>query len=290
MISVIVPAYNREKTIQDSLKSVLNQSYQNYEIIVVDDCSVDNTKEKILELQDSRIQYYRMKKNSGAGGARNEGIRRAKGDYIAFHDSDDVMRTDKLASDLQFLEDNAYDVVYSQLERFDINGASIGIQPVNCHNCDSIEDTYRYFLWEGRIWTQTLFAKRSCFDEIMFDETMRCNEDWEISLRLAQRYRIGFLEKPLTDVYIQSNSISTDEKKALWSYQYLFQKYNADICCDSEMEQHWRLRILYTKWTLGEARYVDCLKEFWNTKDCRWIMRALLSAKKIDTLKSLLRR
>ena len=285
MISVIVPVYNREKTIQDSLKSILNQSCQDFEIIVVDDCSVDNTKEKILELQDSRIHYYRMEKNSGAGGARNEGLRRAKGDYIAFHDSDDVMRKDKLAIDLHFLMDNDYDGVYSQLERFDLNGTSIGIQPVNCHNCDSIETTYRYFLWEGRVWTQTLFAKRYCFEEIQFDEAMRCNEDWEISLRLAQKFRIGFLEKPLTDVYIQSNSISIDEEKALWSYQYLFQKYNADICCDSEMEKHWRIRILYTKWTLNKAKRVECMKAFWKTKDYKWIVRALFNTKEIIFLK-----
>ena len=242
MISVIVPVYNREKTIQDSLKSILNQSCQDFEIIVVDDCSVDNTKEKILELQDSRIHYYRMEKNSGAGGARNEGLRRAKGDYIAFHDSDDVMRKDKLATDLQFLMDNDYDGVYSQLERFDLNGTSIGIQPVNCHNCDSIETTYRYFLWEGRVWTQTLFAKRYCFEEIRFDE-------------------------------------------ALWSYQYLFQKYNADICCDSEMEKHWRIRILYTKWTLNKAKRVECMKAFWKTKDYKWIVRALFNTKEINFLK-----
>lgn len=290
MISVLIPAYNRENTIQNSICSVLSQTIQDFEIIIIDDCSSDHTKERVLELKDERIHYYRLNKNCGAGGARNEGIRYAKGNYIAFHDSDDVMHTDKLESELRFLEANNYDVVYSQLERFDINGKSLGIEPKNCHNCYSLEETYRYFLWEGRIWTQTMFAKRECFEYFLFDGTMKCNEDWEISLRLAKQYKIGFLARPLTDVYIQSNSISTDEGKALESYLYLQNKYYEDICVDREMQLHWEDRILFTKWCMNQLGCLDCIKGAIKIKDAKWIIRGLLGKKNFYKLKNFLKR
>ena len=289
MISVIIPAYNRENTIQNSIYSVLNQSMQDFEIIVVDDSSTDKTREKVMEICDGRIHYFRTSKNLGAAGARNEGLDRAKGEYIAFHDSDDIMKKDKLESELHFLETNKYDAVYSQLERFDLDGQFLGIQPINCHTCKSLDETYMYFLWEGRVWTQTLFAKRECFAEIRFDETMRCNEDWEISLRLAQRYRIGFIEKPLTKAYVQINSISTDELKALQSYEYLFKKYKQDIEKNIELKKHWKERMFFSRWNLGQVNFVECFSEMIRTKDIKWIIRAILPASRYNKLKHILK-
>ena len=95
-ISIIIPTYNRGYTILKSIKSVLNQTYKNFEILIIDDGSNDNTKDLILNLEDSRIKYIKLKNNKGASFARNIGIQKASGKYISFLDSDDIYRQDKL--------------------------------------------------------------------------------------------------------------------------------------------------------------------------------------------------
>ena len=96
MVSVIIPSYNREKTIKRAVESGLNQTYKDIEVIVVDDCSSDKTIEILTSIKDKRFSYYKLDKNSGACVARNLGIEKVKGDYIFLHDSDDEWLPDKL--------------------------------------------------------------------------------------------------------------------------------------------------------------------------------------------------
>ena len=104
-VSIIIPTYNREQLIARSIKSVLNQTYQDFEIIIVDDASTDNTEEVISNFNDKRIRYIRHEKNKGAAAARNTGIRAARCDYIAYQDSDDEWLPEKLARQMELLED-----------------------------------------------------------------------------------------------------------------------------------------------------------------------------------------
>jgi len=96
MISVIMPTYNRARTLKRAIDSVLAQTYSDIELIVVDDCSTDNTKDIVDKYSDERLRYVRLKKNSGACVARNVGIEKAKGEYIAFQDSDDYWEKEKI--------------------------------------------------------------------------------------------------------------------------------------------------------------------------------------------------
>ena len=96
MISVIVPVYNAEKYIRRAIESILSQTYTDYEFIIINDGSVDNTKNIILSFQDDRIVYLENKKNSGPGASRNKGIDKAKGEYIMFIDSDDYIEPNTL--------------------------------------------------------------------------------------------------------------------------------------------------------------------------------------------------
>ncbi len=100
-ISVIIPTYNRGKIIGNSIKSVLNQTFKNLEIIVVDDGSKDNTKEIVDEFKDERVRYIKLNNNTGAANARNIGIKNAIGQYISFQDSDDIFYPDKLERQLK---------------------------------------------------------------------------------------------------------------------------------------------------------------------------------------------
>lgn len=100
LVSVIIPTYNRGRLILDSVNSVLNQTYKNIELIVVDDCSTDDTKEVIESIKDSHIKYIKLEKNSGACIARNRGIEKSTGEFIAFNDSDDLWIPEKICRQL----------------------------------------------------------------------------------------------------------------------------------------------------------------------------------------------
>ena len=105
-VSVIIPTYNREATLKRAVESVLNQTYTDFELIIVDDGSTDNTRQLVENIHDDRITYYYVKINSGAAAARNYGIERAEGEYIAFQDSDDYWHSDKLEKQMKVMESN----------------------------------------------------------------------------------------------------------------------------------------------------------------------------------------
>lgn len=107
LVSIVMPAYNASKFISESIESVLKQTYKNWELIIVNDCSKDNTEEiiKFYSNNDSRIKYYNQKTNLGISEARNKAIIEAKGEYIAFLDSDDLWKKRKLEEQIKFMEE-----------------------------------------------------------------------------------------------------------------------------------------------------------------------------------------
>ena len=113
LVSIIMPAYNTGAYIKDSIDSVLAQTYKNWELIIVDDCSTDNSMQIVKEYNDSRIIILQNEKNSGAAISRNYGLREAKGRYIAFLDSDDIWVETKLEKQVNFIKENDYAFIYS---------------------------------------------------------------------------------------------------------------------------------------------------------------------------------
>lgn len=128
LVSIIMPSYNTEKYIAKSIKSVLTQTYQNWELLIVDDCSTDNT-DKVVEpyLADSRIRFFRNEQNSGAAVSRNRALREAKGRWIAFLDSDDLWKPEKLHRQINFMQENAYHFSYTNYSEIDEIGNETGI-------------------------------------------------------------------------------------------------------------------------------------------------------------------
>lgn len=106
LVSIITPVYNSERYIGETIKSVLAQTYSNWEMLIADDCSKDNTANIIKEFNDPRIKYFRLEKNSGAAVARNKALEKAQGKYIAFLDADDMWKPDKLEKQLNFMIEN----------------------------------------------------------------------------------------------------------------------------------------------------------------------------------------
>lgn len=183
-VSVVIPTYNRAHLLCRAIDSVLEQTFSNFELIIVDDASSDNTKEVVSSYKDKRIVYVRNNVNKGAAGARNAGIAVAKGTYVAFQDSDDVWLPEKLERQIDKITSLGGDVVFSKVQFCDEDNK---ILPPT-HSTALSEGIYRNLLFYGNfIDTPTLVCRKSLFSVIgAFDESLNYIEDWDFALRAAK--------------------------------------------------------------------------------------------------------
>ena len=114
LVSIIMPSWNTGNFIAESIQSVINQTYKNWELIIVDDCSTDNTDEVVSFYKDQRIKYLKNEKNSGAAITRNKALREAQGEWIAFLDSDDLWAPEKLEHQINFMKNNGYNLSFTK--------------------------------------------------------------------------------------------------------------------------------------------------------------------------------
>ena len=128
LVSIIMPSYNTAPYIKQTIQSVLNQTYTNWELIIVDDCSTDNTEEILEEINDNRIRCFKNEVNSGAAVSRNKALREAKGQWIAFLDSDDLWLPTKLEKQIEFMNRNKYSFSYTNYEEIDVDGNDTGVK------------------------------------------------------------------------------------------------------------------------------------------------------------------
>ena len=119
LVSIIMPSWNTAKFIGETIQSVKNQTYTNWELLIVDDCSTDNTDEIVASFKDDRIRYFHNEKNSGAALTRNKALREAKGEWIAFLDSDDLWAPTKLEHQINFMKKNGYNLSFTEYEKID---------------------------------------------------------------------------------------------------------------------------------------------------------------------------
>ncbi|MGL4998536.1 MAG: glycosyltransferase family 2 protein, partial [Cetobacterium sp.] len=225
-VSIIIPTYNRGYIIKKSIESVLDQTYQNFELIIVDDCSKDDTENVIESINDSRIKYIKLEKNSGANKARNIGVENSKYNIIAFHDSDDIWHKDKLEKQLKFFLEGKYDVVASAYNQY-VNDKYNCVIPLP--KKDFNIDICSNLLKGNFISTQTILGKKKCFLDEKFDNELQRFQDWDLAIRLSQKYEIGFINEPTVDVYVQENSISKDDLKKYESLKIILEKYYDEI-------------------------------------------------------------
>ncbi len=231
MVSIIIPAYNRGNVISRAIQSILRQTYVWYEIIVVDDGSTDNTEERVREIGDNRIRYIRLEQNQGASYARNEGIRRCLYDYIAFLDSDDEWMPDKLELQMDKMRQSSENVglIYCRMRS--------GKEKENiCPSYDGPMDVplegnlFPLLLWRNIIGTPSILVKRVCLESIGgFNESLRCLEDWELILRIARKWEIGFIDKVLVEVNKSSERVSANAGAFLLSRCYIASLYRQEM-------------------------------------------------------------
>lgn len=209
-VSVIIPTYNRADLLRKSIESVQNQTYEEWEIIIVDDCSTDGTEQVVKEFGDFRIRYIRNEKNLGAGASRNRGGELARYEYIAFQDSDDVWRCGKLEKQMQYMINHSeYDMVYCSFLKHYSNGGSLVVP--NNQIGEREGDMYATLLVNNVIGTPTVLIRRNVFLECGgFDTELKAIEDWDLAVRVARNSQIGFVSEILVDAYETQGSISYD--------------------------------------------------------------------------------
>jgi glycosyltransferase involved in cell wall biosynthesis len=204
VISVIIPAYNRSSTIARSVQSVLVQTFQDFEIIVVDDGSTDTTREVVQKIDDKRIHLICHNGNQGAAAARNTGMQAATGEYIAWLDSDDEWLPQKLDVQLQALNLSAPSAraCYTAYELLD-GGKSRLYIPQHA-------DYKKLFLRCDQAPGSSLMFERSILREIGYlDTSLRRYEDWDWLLRYCSKYSLVAIDQPLTRVYFTPDRSST---------------------------------------------------------------------------------
>lgn len=221
MVSVIIPTYNRANTLERAVRSVLNQTYQNIELIIVDDGSTDNTEEVVKKIADNRIIYLKYNTNRGSQTAMNLGIEMSQGELIAIQDSDDEWLNNKLEIQLNEIYSTKSDLVGCSY-LLHTNKGNIEIPGRRIEDSQLAES----LLYDNCIGTPTLLGKRECFINEKFDTTLPNFCDWELMIRMSRRYKIHFINTVLLNVYQQEDSLTRSFEKSIESVKLILKKYD----------------------------------------------------------------
>ena len=216
LVSVIMPSWNTSNFIAESIQSVIDQTYENWELIIVDDCSTDNTDEVVAKFTDKRIRYFKNEKNSGAALSRNRALREARGEWIAFLDSDDLWNPDKLEHQINFMNEHGYTLSYTEYEKIDEESKPLriyvsGPEKVNKHKIYN----YDYI---GQL-TMMYSAKKFGLIQI---KDIKKNNDYAIRLQLYKKSdTCAYLLKENQAKYrIRKVSISHDKFRRKFKSHY----------------------------------------------------------------------
>lgn len=275
MISVIIPSYNRAKTIEGSAKSVLNQTHKDIELIIVDDCSSDNTEEVVAELskQDSRVRYIRHENNLGACAARNTGIDAAKGEYIAFQDSDDAWKPEKLERQIEVLNKYGADICFCKMRRHNYPAS---VNPIYPELSEGIVD-YEVLISKYHASTQTILSKAEICQKHRFDTEIKKCQDLDWCVRAGRNNLTVFADEVLVDTYLQDDSITKpdEHEKAIAAFQALLNKYT-DIIAEYQSFHLRLLNLIVSQRTQMGDRYGNEIKTaFKITKNKKYLIKQL---------------
>lgn len=219
LVSIIMPSWNTGSFIAESIQCVINQTYSNWELIIVDDCSTDNTDEVLARFNDCRIKYYKNEKNLGAALTRNRALREAQGEWIAFLDSDDIWYPQKLEKQIKFMKDNQYVLSYHEYEKINEEGKQLHIR-VSGPKAVTKGKMYLY----DYIGQLTMMYSAKYFGLIQIKDIKK-NNDYAIRLKLYKKAGTicYLLNENLAQYRVRTHSISHDKlSKKIRSHYDLF--------------------------------------------------------------------
>jgi glycosyltransferase involved in cell wall biosynthesis len=239
-VSIIIPTYNRSRLLTRAISSVLKQTYRDFELVIVDDASTDDTEKVVKSFNDKRIRYFRHDKNRGEAAARNTGIKVAAGDYIAYQDSDDEWLPEKLNK---------------QVNLFATASPETGVVYTGFWKTENHKRTYIPFSWvrqkNGDIHKELLkgnfigspvaLIKKECFNKAgLFDENLRNLVDWDMWLRISKHYHFRCIDEPLAIAHYDADNISDNPNSLIDALLLVLEKNR----CELEMEKRLLARYL----------------------------------------------
>ena len=212
LVSILTPTYNTEKFIRATLESVQNQTYQNWEMILVDDASTDKTVSIIEEFaqNDSRVKLFKLPENRGNGFARNAALEKATGKYIAYLDADDLWFSEKLEKQIQFLKMNNQPFTFSYYDSIDEEGNNLSRRVESPNPL-----TYKELFFCNYVGNLTAIYDADYFGKIILETTQK-RQDWRIWLTILKQIKIAKpIPEPLAFYRIRKNSISSSKFKLI---------------------------------------------------------------------------
>lgn len=229
-VSVVIPAYNRAHLLGRAINSVMSQTLDDWELLVVDDGSTDNTEEVVSAFQDPRVKYLRHVSNRGATAARNTGIKAAVGEFVGFLDSDDEWLPQKLEAQVAIFQENPgkypnLGVVLTGTKAIDGRTGQIREGTPRFHG-----NVYHVPFRESLNGNCTLLVRRDCFDEVgYFDEGLPASQLWDMVVRLARKYEFDAVPDKLVVTHRNhGDHVRTSGNKAR-AYEMLLAKYDKGI-------------------------------------------------------------
>lgn len=215
-VSIIMPSYNTAQFIERSIESVVAQTYQNWELIIVDDCSSDNTDEVVSEIRDERIKYFKNDKNYGAAYSRNKALREASGKWIAFLDSDDLWMPDKLEKQIRFMESNQYHFSYTNYVEIDEDDQLTGMFVTGPKKINkALMYTFNYM---GCL---TVMYDREFVGLVQIEDLKKRN-DYALWIKVSHKSSAYLLNETLAQYRVRESSSIMDRSKSPMSRM----KYN----------------------------------------------------------------
>jgi teichuronic acid biosynthesis glycosyltransferase TuaG len=224
MVSIIIPIYNAEKYVIETINSVINQTHTNWELILIDDGSTDQSQQIITEIgkKEQRIKII-SQENSGVSIARNTGIKCAKGKVIAFLDSDDCWKNNHLKNRLAIFDKNSsVKWLFGSIELIDENNNSLN-QVISGADDDILNSLLK---WDGNTITtpSTICVKKECLHSFSFDENLSTAADQDFAIQLASKYRGKYVEEPTVLYRVLPNSMSSNIEVMEKDHILVFQK------------------------------------------------------------------
>lgn len=262
-ISVILPTYNRSGSLAAAINSVITQSHQDLELIVVDDASTEDIESVVRGFSDHRIRYVRRVRNGGAAAARNTGLCHAKGEYIAFQDSDDLWLPGKLQK--QFALFSAVPghvgvvigakIVYGRDNQRNYGSGRVAYDPPPEGRLSLEDDQLGRLLTRNRISLQNALFRKNCFpDSEWFDVCARANEDWDFAIRLAQHTSIYEDIEPVVLGFISRDSISINRRREIIGLLRILKKNREVLCGRKEQRSLMLIDVARYFYTVGKRR------------------------------------
>jgi len=253
-ISVIIPTYNRAHVLGRSVQSVLNQTFQDFELIIVDDGSTDNTESLVNRFRSKKIKYIRHQVNQGVSVAPNTGVRLAKGDYIAILDDDEEWMPEKLERQMKvyYTAPMEVGVVYTSYTKYISLGNYIRPPKVAKKEGYLFKQLLDGLPIQCPMQWHTALIKRECFNKVgLINESMLHARDWEFLLRISQHYQFLYIDEPLAIIYEQSEGRLSKQECYIVDIQRILKMYFSQIKHDSRMLAKYYSSIAYLSCTVG---------------------------------------